>query len=168
MKNQILRLISEGHELIVPASDGNRLICDAETTFWSGIDEDFVKWGVNKPGVPTFDSLAQVYEIIGNGTFMDIFQALPGCWNHKWISQNQLIDFCENFASWLRQDGYANFFLIKRDEKRSVNEDDPEENLAVVSVFVLLDGMSIGVYDLGLNCVCDAKHHRHVVRLKNF
>ena len=89
----ILRLISDNSTLTIKALDGSRLIYNAKDTFKSGIDGDFVNWGVNNPGIATPAALVQVHEMIGDGKLMNIFTSLPGTWNQKWLSQNQFIDF---------------------------------------------------------------------------
>jgi len=90
-----LCLISSGQDLILKALDGRRLICESEEIFGSFISKNYISWGINKPGLATPETPVQVHEIIGDGTFLDIFQALPGTWDQKWLSQDQVIEFCE-------------------------------------------------------------------------
>lgn len=162
-KQPILNLISGGHSLVLKALDGKRLICKSGKTFRSGIDGDFVKWGIAKPGIATPATPAQVHEMVGNGTFMDIFRSLPGTWNQKWLSQNQVIEFCETLPDWLRQNGNATFFLVKKDESKPINEDKPEDNLVVVRVRVYSVGLAVRVYQLGLDFVWNAESRHRVV-----
>lgn len=159
----ILRLISGDSTLTIKALDGSRLIYNAKDTFKSGIDGDFVNWGVNNPGIATPETLVQVHEMIGDGKLMDIFKSLPGTWNQKWLSQNQFIDFCETLPDWLRQEGYGTFSLIKKDENKPINEDNPEDNLVVVDVYVFSDGLYVRVIRLGYADVLDGRYRNRVV-----
>ncbi|MFZ4632014.1 MAG: hypothetical protein ACOYL8_02260 [Patescibacteria group bacterium] len=159
----IIRLISGDSTLTIKALDGSRLIYNAKDTFKSGIDGDFVNWGVNNPGVATMEAFVQVHEMIGDGKLMDIFKSLPGTWNQKWLSQNQFIDFCETLPDWLRQEGYGTFSLIKKDENKPINEDNPEDNLVVVGVRVNSDGLDVYVNRLGDADVFDGQFRRRVV-----
>ena len=161
--NGILRLISGGQTLALKALDGDRLICKAETTFKSFLDEDFVKGGINKPGVATPETPVLVREIVSNSKFVDIFGSLPGTWNQKWVSQNQVIEFCEKLPDWLKQGGKATFFLIKKDENSAINENNPEDNLAVIRVRVLSDGLRVYVYRLGHRGVWIGEYRHRVV-----
>ena len=146
----ILRLISGGHSLKLKATKGKRLICDAKKTFKSFIDADFSNFGINKPWAPRPEMPIQVHEIVGDAEFLGIFKALPGTWAEKWISQDQIIQFCEKLPKWLRQEGYGTFFLTKKDENQPINEDKPEDNLVVVYVLVLADGLLVRVCSLAI------------------
>jgi len=161
--NSILRLISGGSTLTLKALDGSRLICKAKKTFKSFLDADFVNWGINKPGITTPETPISVHEMIANDTFLDIFRSLPGTWNQKWLSQNQVIEFCESLPDWLRQDGNATFFLVKKDENKPIDENSPEDNLVVVGVGVLSDGLYVVVDRLGGDHVWDGEYRLRVV-----
>jgi hypothetical protein len=158
----ILRLIS-GNTITIKALDGSRLIYNAKDTFKSGIDGDFVNWGVNNPGVATPAAPVQVHEMISDGKFMDIFKSLPGSWNQKWLSQNQFIDFCETQSNWLRQEGYGTLALIKKDENKPIDEDNPEDNLVVVYVDVRSDGLLVYVDRLEDGDVWSGEYRHRVV-----
>lgn len=145
----ILRLISGGQTLTLKALDGSRLICKAKKTFKSFLNADFVNWEINKPGIATPETTIDVHAMIANGTFLDIFRSLPGTWNQKCLSQDQVIEFCESLHDWLRQGGNATFFLIKKDENKPIDENNPEDNLVVVRVRVYPGGLYVRVYRLG-------------------
>ena len=163
VKVGISRLISDGHILSIKALDGKRLIYNSKKTFKSYIDSNFVNWNLNKSGVATAETPVQVQEIFQDGTFMDIFVALPGTWNQKWVSQNQIIEFCETLPDWLRQGGYATMFLVKKDENKPVDEADPQDNLVVVYVFVHSDGLNVYVHRLENDYVCYGESRHRVV-----
>lgn len=157
--SSILHLISGGHSLKLKASDGGRLICQAKDVFKGHIDPNFIKLGINKLGIATPEILVDVHEIVNDGTFMDIFQALPGSWDQKWISQDKVIDFCKSFPHWLGQGISFTFFLIKKDENKTINKEKPADNLAVVRVFVYSDDLYVIVFCLEDDRRWDGGHH---------
>lgn len=159
----ILRLISGEEVLSLKASNGSRLICGSANTFKSFLDEDFVNWGLNKKGVATAETKIKVYEMAADGNFMAIFKSLPGNWGQKCLSQNQIIDFCEQLPKWLRSDGYATMFLCKINETKKVDEKNPQKNLVVVFVLVLADGLYFNVYRLEHDSVWNAECALRVV-----
>lgn len=158
----ILRLGSGDYVLTIEALDGSRFICQSKKTFKSFIDEHFVGWGINKPGVATPRTPVQVREIVGDGTFMEIFRALPGTWNQKWVSQDQVIYFCERLSCWL-QKKQATRFLIKKDENKPIDEANPEGNSVVVSVSVDSGGLRVCVYCLEYDFVWAGVSRNRVV-----
>jgi len=161
---QILRLISGGQTIRLKALDGTRLIYKARETFKGHIDSDFKNWGLAKKGVATPETLIQIHEMVGDGTFMDIFRSLPGTWNQKWLSQDQLIEFCQSFPDWLRPDGYGTFVLLKKDENKVIDENNPAENLVAASVHVHSGGLLARVRQLGRDDLWHAEYrHRAVV-----
>ncbi|MFA6514039.1 MAG: hypothetical protein WCT50_01950 [Patescibacteria group bacterium] len=160
---EILRLISINGTLTLRALDGSRLIYNAEKTFVQCIDQDFVKWGTNNPGIPTLETLVQVHEMIKKGTALDIFSALPGNWNEKWLSQNQVIEFCEVYPDWLRQNGNGTFFLIKKDESAPVSIIKPENDFIVAGVYVYSGGLRIGAEPLRHGNVWHGEYNYRVV-----
>lgn len=162
----ILRLISGDSNIILDPLDGSRLIYNAEETFKQFIDPDFIKWGINKSGIPTSKTPIQVHEMMSKGTAMDIFCSLPGDWNQKWVSQNQVIEFCEVFPDWLRKNGNGTFFLIKKDEDRPINKNKPEENLAMAGVYVYSGGLRIGADQLRNSNVWYGEYNYRVISPK--
>ena len=110
----ILRLISEGREIIVSACDGQETIAEAGDIFTAGIDSDFARWGTNIPGQATGPTPASVYEQIENANFRQMFTSLCVadfdrlCW-----SQAQIKCFVRSHKKWLRSDGWVTFFLFK-------------------------------------------------------
>jgi len=161
--NGILRLISGEEVLSLKASNGSRLICGSANTFKSYLDPDFIAWGLNKKGVATPETKIRVHEMVADGNFMAIFKSLPGNWNQKWLSQNQIIDFCEQLPQWLRSDGYATMFLCKIDESKKVDEKNPQKNLVVVGVGVGAGGLRVRVRRLERGSVWFAEYAPRVV-----
>lgn len=160
-KKSILRCM--GKNLSLKSLDGNRLICNSKDTFQAGINSNFVSWGINNAGIATPESLVQVHEMIGSGKFMDIFNALPGIWDEKWLSQDQIIEFCETFPDWLRPSGDATMFLVKKDEDKLIDENNPSDNLVVVYVSVKRGGPYVGVSRLKSRGVWGGEARHRVV-----
>jgi len=137
-KNSILSLISGNEKLMIEASDGKDYIFDAKRTFKSGIDPDFKNRGLNKSGPATEEILVDVNEMTGDGTFVQIFTTLSSDLEKLVMTQAQIIRFCEKYPTWLRQEGYATFFLTKVGNE-----------YFVVGVNVNYVGLVVGVDRLG-------------------
>jgi len=161
-ENLILRLLHGAESLELKASDGSRLIYQSADSF-SFLDENFVKLGLTKKGIATAETKVQVREMVSNGDFITIFKSLSGSWDQKCLTQNQIIDFCEQLPEWLRQDGYATFFLCKINDKKKVDEKNPQKNLVVVYVRVNADGLHVYVNRLENDRVWSASDLRRVV-----
>ena len=161
-ENSILRLISGEENLILKASDGSRLIYQSANTFKSHLDPDFIAWGLNKKGIATTETRIQIHEMIAEDNFMAIFKSLPGSWAQKVLSQNQIIDFCEQLPEWLKSDACATMFLCRIDETKEVDEKNPQNNLVVVSVSVGA-GLRARIFRLDNDHVWGAGYARRVV-----
>lgn len=162
VRQGVLRLISGGRELRLRELKGSRYIIKSRETFKSYIDPDFEKLG-NRNGAATPKTLIQVHEMVANGTVMDMFGSIPGTWEEKWLSQDQVVEFCQSLYPWLRQDGYGTFFLIRKDERKPVNEAHPEENLAVVRVYLDPNGLKASLLRLESDAKWFGEMRHHVV-----
>lgn len=162
-KPSILRLISGGSTLTLKASDGRRLIADAKSTFTFGIHGDVIKLGLNDPVIATPETLIEIHAMVCDGNVMDIFKSLPGTWSQKWLSQNQVIDFCETLFNWLNPEGDGMFALIKKDKNRQIDEDNPGDNLDVVYVNKPSFGKKAEVCPLWYKKIWFGKYHYRVV-----
>ncbi len=162
--NTVLRLISDDGTIVLKPVDGKRLIYTASDVFQAGIDKDYVKWCIRKPGVPTPETAVQVHEMLSDATLITMFGVLPGSWEEKFLSQNQLIDFCETKSVWLCPGGNSTFFLIKKDEKKPINEDHIEDNLAVVRVAIVPEGLFAHIHQLEGPAWIGEHKHRLVCR----
>ena len=108
-----LKLISGGTEIVIVPTDGSRLIADADDVFPGYIDSDFVNYKTNIPGQPTKETPVQVFEMIKDGTFAQIFGGFGENLDRLCLSQYQIIRFVKDYEKWLRADGYGTFFLFK-------------------------------------------------------
>jgi len=130
----ILQLISGGEKLITEALDGKAYISDAKKIFKLYIDSDFKNWGLNQSGPATAETLLNVSEIVADATFVQIFTGITPDLDKIVMTQAQIIRFCEKHPAWLRQEGYATFFLTKISGE-----------YFVVSVHVYDDGLDVYV-----------------------
>jgi hypothetical protein len=152
-KNPFLRLISGNESLIIKALTGKLTIAEAKKTFKSYIDLDFKNWNLNKAGQKTGQiPKTDVYELVADATFVQMFGSLSDNLDKLVMSQSQIIEFCEKYPTWLRQDGYATFFLIKEDGK-----------YFVVSVRVGGVGLSVDVDRFEDDYVWGAERRRRLV-----
>lgn len=133
----ITQLISSNEKLMIEALDGKEYIFNAKKIFKSYIDSDFKNLGLNQSDSVTAETLVDVSEIVENATFTQIFTSITTDLDKLVLTQNQIIRFCEKHPTWLRQDGYGTFFLIKENNE-----------YFVVRVYVHSD--SLGVYVLRL------------------
>ncbi len=141
MENK-LNCLSADNNLLLPAGNGNRLICEATETF-KYIDPDFIKLGINKrPNVTAAKILVDVHEVFDNSSFINLFRLLPGAWEQKWLLQSQLIDFCQIWPEWLDKTVYGALFLLKIDENAPIMEK-LGDNLAIAYVQSNRDGLHV-------------------------
>ena len=106
------RLISDGHILNLPASDGSKTIAQAGDVF-SHIDSNFKNWNLDVPSTPTPELSVVVREMTKDGDFKTIFGEL-GSIARLCLTQNQTIDFVRIHKEWLRTEGYGTFFLFRK------------------------------------------------------
>ena len=112
-----LKLISDGHVLSLPATNGKRTIAQADDVFTGYIDPDFMNWGLDVKQVPTPTMPVKVFEHVRDGTFVNIFDSVGRSYDSMAHTQNKIVVFCEKYRDWLRTEGYSTFFLFKEDEK---------------------------------------------------
>jgi len=152
-EGKILRLISQGENLVIDATDGTQTIVEARDIFRSGIDAAFKNWGTNKASEATEETPVQVYEMYKqNATLAQIFGSLSKDLDKLCFTQSQIINFCEKYSDWLRQDGHATFFMFK------VNG-----QFLVALVYVNADGLDVLVNRLGHDRVWLGGYRRRVI-----
>ena len=160
-RSDILKSLNISEKLVLPKLDGRATIFQAKNVFKSWIDFDFENWGLNKESKATQETEIEVYEMVKDATFKEIFTSLSDNLDILCFTQGQIIDFCEKNCSHLRQDGCATFFLTKKDFEKPATED----NLFVVSVGVDVgsDGLGVSVGRFGNAGVWDAGYRHRVV-----
>jgi hypothetical protein len=163
MGDPILRSISGDEKLTIRALDGRFIIVQAKNIFRANIDPHFIQWRLSKLGIATPEISVRVYEMIKDASFADIFNSLPGTLEQKWLTQNQVIEFCAVWPDWLRSGGFATMFLCKNDESQPIDEANPQNNLMEVGVSAKTDGLSAVVNHFDYTYVWAAKYRRRVV-----
>lgn len=129
-----LKLLSGAETLMLDALDGKETLATAKEVFPSGIDGDFKNWGTNKPGITTKEIAVDVHELVKDGTFAQMFGSLGTDLDKLCLTQSQIKNFCKKHPEWLRQNGYATFFLFK-----------VEDQFFVAGVGVRSDGLHVRV-----------------------
>jgi hypothetical protein len=155
MDNEIIRSISDGHDIWLDALDGDRLFYSGES-LGEFPNSDYYRFDFTKPGVATPRMLIGIGEMKNRNKLKEIFGALPGNWNQKWLSQDQVIEFCHKLPNWLLQgqkNDNATIFAIKINENEPVDEDKPEDNLVGVVVCTSTKGLRFYIYQLEPNFV---------------
>ena len=123
-------------KVVIKALSNKELIIEAESTFRACIADTFGLNNLNKPGVATKKTAVDVLDaIISEGwrPCFDFFSALPGTWNQKCLSQNQVIEFCRKNTKYLGRNMLNTLFLVKQDEMFPVDEKRPWDNFYVVA-----------------------------------
>lgn len=161
---RLMSLIGDGAngEITIPELDGRVLRVKAEKTFkFFGID--FAKISVNKPCLATPETSIEVYQAAQNCNLMEVFEAIPGEWNQKWISKCQVVNFCEKNAYHLAPGGAMTLFLCKIDEEKAIDEENPSKNLVIVFVRYIT-GLFISAHPLNLKKeILGSSTHRFIV-----
>ena len=132
-----LKFLSAGEEIEIPATDGSETLGGASDVFHY-IEGAFNTTESNVPSKPTAPTKAQVFEMVEDGDFKTIF-TIPGrTLDSLTWEQSQIKAFAKKHKKWLREDGYATFFLFKL----KIGE---EWKFFVAYVYVYSDG-SLHVY----------------------
>jgi hypothetical protein len=107
-----LKLISGDKKITVAATDGTETLANTNDVFYY-IDNDFRNWGTNVAGKRTVETTVQVYEMIKDGNFSQIYGGFGENLDRLCLSQAQIKVFCRDHRGWLRKEGYGSFFLFK-------------------------------------------------------
>ncbi len=108
-----LKLISGSEIITIGETYGKSTIAHAKDTFPGYIDSDFLNYGTDVQGQPTKEIPVQVFEMIKNGNFAQIFGGFGENLDRLCLTQSQIIRFVKDHTKWLRTDGYGTFFLFK-------------------------------------------------------
>lgn len=108
-----LKLISGIETITIRAVDGQATIAKAGDLFTGWLDNDFVNYGTDVPGQATKEMPVQVFEMIKDGTFAQIFGGFGENLDRLCLTQAQIIQFVKDHSRWLHPEGWATFFLFK-------------------------------------------------------
>ena len=107
-----LKLISGAQKIVLKPTDGKETIYKAKDVFgW--IDGDFRSYGCDVKSAPSEETAVQVYEMIKDGTFGELFGGFETDLNKLCLTQPQIIQFVKDHSKLLRTDGYGTFFLFR-------------------------------------------------------
>lgn len=135
IKTAYLRRILTEETFYINPTDGTRIIAEANDVFAADIDVYFKLLGLTNVSQSTGMTNAIVYELIADGSFMNIFGSF-GNIDNSCLTQDQIIDFADENKRILRQNGYSTFLLFKKDDS-ILSEDDPDnKNLFIADVRV--------------------------------
>ena len=111
----ILRFISTGESIVIPACDGSESLASADDVF-NYIDGDFKNWDLDFTGEATPETPASIYEMAEDANLKGMFSSLGADLDRLAFSQHQIKKFVQEkkTAKGLRGDGYATFFLFKK------------------------------------------------------
>jgi hypothetical protein len=112
-KEIFLQLISDGEDLAIDAADGSEILAEAREMFPGGIDSDFKNWGADERGLATAETPVEVYEMMKDATFSQMFGSLNADVRKNCLTQHQIKNFVRKHRNWIRTDGYATFFLFE-------------------------------------------------------
>jgi hypothetical protein len=141
-KQHYLELISGTHALSIKPLSGKRLIFEAKSTF-SQID-NFSDWNSEESMVPSSEKFVEVYRIIENTRLKDIIRALPGTLADICLTQDQIIEFCEQHILWLGRTRFATIFLCKEKEQEVIEGHRVKQKIFIVKVY--RRGMNLKVF----------------------
>jgi len=119
-KPPILRLISNGKNIVIRATSGEWTIAQATDVFLLGVDPDFTTLGLDVPGEAKPETPVEVYEMTEDGNFKTIFGSFGHELDELCLTQEQVIAFVEDHKDWFRKHGFGTFFLFKVAGKFSV------------------------------------------------
>ncbi|MFA6194896.1 MAG: hypothetical protein WC719_04125 [Patescibacteria group bacterium] len=128
----ILRPVPDGQNLMIPALDGQTKVGVGKVLESLTILPSLTVLNEGRPGKPTPAASFCASEIIRDANFLEIFGAVPGDWEYKWVSQSQAAKLYESYSGKLSP--CMNFFLCKLDEHLPVNPENLAENLFVLRV----------------------------------
>ena len=110
--NDCLKLISGKQPLVLGPADGQETLARA-TDLFRHVDSNFERWSCNVPGPPTSETPVQVYEMVRDGTFQEMFGGFGVALDRLALTQAQIKQFVRHYPGWLKQGGNGTFFLFK-------------------------------------------------------
>ena len=152
--NDRLRLLSGNEPLVLGPTDGQETLAQATEVF-RYIDRNFERWNCNTAGLPTNETVVQVYEMVTDCTFQEMFDSFGIPIDSFALTQAQIKQFTMLYPNWLKRGGNGTFFLFKVDGEFFVS-----------AVYFFSDGrVGVRLRGLALERVFRAqKRHRLVVK----
>jgi hypothetical protein len=110
--NERLKLISSQEQLVLGPIDGQETLAGATKAF-RYIDSNFERWNCDVPGRPTKETPVQVYEMVSDSTFQEMFGGFGMALDRLALTQAQVKLFVQRYPGWLKRGGNGTFFLFK-------------------------------------------------------
>lgn len=133
-RDETLVLIPEGKKITIKALPaGNTTILRAKGTFFK-IYSDFKHYGLDNEQVASKETTVSVYKLKQKAeTLSEVFNSLGRDLNEIYLTQSQVIDFCQNNPQLLCQNG-PTLYLIKENNEFFVIKMYSDNNGLQVSV----------------------------------
>jgi hypothetical protein len=112
--NDRLNLISGDELLMLDPTDGQETLAQATDVF-RYIDRNFEDWKCNRVGRATKETQVQVYEMVRDATFQEMFGGFAAAVSRLTLTQAQIKQFVRRYPDWLKKGGNGTFFLFKVD-----------------------------------------------------
>ncbi len=128
--NPYLRKLADG---TLPATDGQRTMVRAKDMFPGYFGKDYANWGTDVPGKATPEMPFQVYELVMDGKFAQIFGGFARPLGELCWEQDKILAFVEGHPERLHPQGYGTFFLFK--VKFKENTENKREEFFVANVY---------------------------------
>ena len=116
---KIVKIVPGYANIVIRAFDGTTVITEASGTFKSNIDCDVIEFGLDAKSSPTKETKASIYQVITEGTFMQIFTSINKDLDKIVLTMSQIIDFCHKNPELIAREGYGLFFLTSKRIKRN-------------------------------------------------
>jgi hypothetical protein len=110
--NERLRLLSGNEPLVLDPTGGQETLGQAVDIF-GYIDRNFDRWNCNVFEPPTQETPVQVYEMVRNSTFQEMFGGFGLPVESLALTQAQIKQFAKQYGDWLKKGGNGTFFLFK-------------------------------------------------------
>jgi hypothetical protein len=156
MSDDCLLLISGSERLVLNQTDGQETLARAAAVF-RYIDSNFKNWGCDLPGLPTKETLVQVYEMARDSSFREMFGSFGVALDSLVLTQAQIKQFVARYRDWLKKGGNGTFFLTKVGNE-----------FFVLAVYFFADGsLGVRIRRLTLDRVLRAEKRHRVVSRQN-
>lgn len=110
--NERLKLPSGNERLLLSPTDGQETLAQATEVFRC-IDRNFQHWDCNTVGLPTKEIVMQVYEMVRDSTFQEMFGRFGIPIDSLALTRAQIKQFAKLSPNWLEKSGDGTFFLFK-------------------------------------------------------
>lgn len=118
LETRYLRRMPEKYDVILPATDGKRLITCHKQVFLGfdnqNISPGFTRLNLDVRSNPSTETNCVMYVILGNKVTVKrmLTTDMPAL-DELTLEQDQIIDFCTKYRNRLRYEGFATCFLTK-------------------------------------------------------